>query len=504
MTESIENKKKQIINLINNENSCIVYDTNIYLNLYEYSPETAEFFAKLTNHISNKLILPSTVKREFDNNHGASINRQQNKFKNAVSNLTQPVDQMKSKLQKQFDILDSFKFPRIDELRQDIINEIERLENIFGDYVSEHGNFEELNKNFLNKDMIKQLVDKLVINNKLLEAFTLDEIYLLCAEGERRYKKRTPPGYKDGEKKTGVQAYGDLLIWKEVLAYCQEKNLNLIFVTDDVKEDWFEINDSKRIGFRLELIEEFHKQTKKDVLGVTSQEFFTAVADMYNEEVPTPAEWILGYDLENYIEQLKESFIYSDVQEALISAGDGFVDTSTLTQYDGSNFEMDEDFLENDLISYNFEGYNDGIAEYIVTFNLKLKAFSQEYGGRDDDTKEIILSAPRIHELEGEISVKIQREIDSYLDYWSDINLYDDIEIVDGALREVGTYTEDDLCIECGKEIGIYFDYEQRPICEKCIVINEKGTICTTCGRKVPYDIMYDDKTCLPCEMKNE
>ena len=76
-------------------------------------------------------------------------------------------------------------------------------------------------------------------------------IYKLCKEGEYRYKSQTPPGYKDA-KKDGVSKYGDLIVWAETYEYAVLNNKNIIFVTDDVKEDWWEKLDDGRILFRKE------------------------------------------------------------------------------------------------------------------------------------------------------------------------------------------------------------------------------------------------------------
>ncbi|MGF3104078.1 PIN-like domain-containing protein [Rossellomorea sp. DUT-2] len=407
---------------------------------------------------------------------------------------------MKDKISKQFDILKGFKFPNIEKLEGEIEEHITEVENAFKDYASELDTLKELNNRFLDNDKIKRLIDSLVNKNNLLQAFSLDEIYLLCAEGEKRYKKNTPPGYKDGKDKSGIQAYGDLLIWREAMNYCRDKKLNLIFVTDDVKEDWYELNNSERVGFRQELINEFKMQTSKDLLGVTSNELFAALADINNMEIPTTVEWVLGYDVDNYIENIMGWGITGDIIGALINSTDRFVDTSTLTNYDGSEFEIQDELLNSELISYEFEGYYDGVAEYNLKLKIKVQAISQQYWGRDHDTKDIILSDSTTHILEGELGVKVTRRIESYLEEFINDHSYGIVEIISGQLVEVYSYTEDELCIECGNEIGKYFDMNDHPICEGCMVTNSKGEICPNCGKKVAFEFMGGQGFCKNCE----
>lgn len=68
---------------------------------------------------------------------------------------------------------------------------------------------------------------------------------------------------------------------------------------------------------------------------------------------------------------------------------------------------------------------------------------------------------------------------------------------------ETECHEEPDLvyCSECGKVMGYtteYTDYDDNPLCGDCMVANEKGDICPTCGRKVPHDLM-NSGFCIDC-----
>lgn len=501
----MSNIQDELISFLQKENLCIIFDTNIYLNLYEYSPEATEFFVELANLVNDKIILPSTVKREFEKNQPMSYKRQKNKFKNAISNLLNPLNQVKDKLGKQFDILESFKYPNIKVLKEDTQTILSNLQNIFDEYINNHSEFESVYNVFLEEDIVRNLIQEIINNKNLLDDFTIDEIYLLCAEGEKRFKDEIPPGFKDDKTKKGVQAYGDFLIWKEALNYCSKNQLDLIFVTDDEKPDWYTIEKSQRKGFREELLTEFAKVTKQSVVGVTSKEFFSAVATFYNKSIPSTVEWLLGYDIESYFEELSNSNLKYEISDILCNSDVEFVDTSTLSNYDGSYFEISEDEeITVDFKNVEFNGYYDGAALYTLTIGVNLHAISSSYWGRDDDTKEIILSPADYYTLEGTLKVDITRYIESYLDYWDNSNTYDEFEIVDGLLYAIDSYNDDDLCVECGQNLGIYQNYNNELICENCITDITNGTICTTCGRKVPYEYMYDEKECKDCVYSND
>lgn len=74
-------------------------------------------------------------------------------------------------------------------------------------------------------------------------------------------------GYK-GKSTDGVRVFGDLIIWKEILRYAKDNRKPVLFVCDDVKEDWYKSvkNEKKRekseeITPREELLREFSDVT---------------------------------------------------------------------------------------------------------------------------------------------------------------------------------------------------------------------------------------------------
>ena len=79
-------------------------------------------------------------------------------------------------------------------------------------------------------------------------------------EGSKRYDNEVPPGYRD-KSKPEDERYGDLLIWFQMIGKAKEAKKPIIFVTDDNKEDWWQIFKGKTIGPRPELVNEFFATT---------------------------------------------------------------------------------------------------------------------------------------------------------------------------------------------------------------------------------------------------
>jgi hypothetical protein len=105
-------------------------------------------------------------------------------------------------------------------------------------------------------DEISNLVGE-AIGERLSEV-ELDAIY---KEGEERYKKKIPPGFRDANSKKDNEIYGDLVIWKEMIAKAKADQRGVIFITDDLKDDWWHDFKGAKLGPRPELVEEFQRET---------------------------------------------------------------------------------------------------------------------------------------------------------------------------------------------------------------------------------------------------
>lgn len=117
-----------------------------------------------------------------------------------------------------------------------------------------------------------------------------EELSRIKKEGKERFEKSIPPGYKDDKKKNNEtddnNAYGDLIIWKQIIKFAQENNVGIVFVTHDQKEDWWNIVKGKTIGPRIELRREFLEETKQFFHMYSMNSFISE----YNRIYDTPIE----------------------------------------------------------------------------------------------------------------------------------------------------------------------------------------------------------------------
>ena len=92
-----------------------------------------------------------------------------------------------------------------------------------------------------------------------------------------RADSRIPPGYADKESgNKGLNPYGDVLMWFELLEETERRKKPLIFVTKDSKGDWFAKDENKRILHpRPELATEMQRVAKQRFILYEFHDFLT-------------------------------------------------------------------------------------------------------------------------------------------------------------------------------------------------------------------------------------
>ena len=395
----------------------------------------------------------------------------------------------------------------MEDLIDNLLEKMASIEEDFDTYFKEHQNLDYLNN--WDEDKVFNLVRSLTIMPEPSASF----IYKQCHEGEYRYKQKTPPGYKDN-KKDGASKYGDLIAWVETYKYAAANCQNVIFVTDDVKEDWWERKDDGRILFREELVKEFTRKTRKGkensesllLVPMVGYDLYQAISKEYMIDAPDAMTMILDVTDEYYVDEINMK-VFDSIWSDIAYSGESYFD-------EGGSHICSEGVEEWELDDVEFDDYeridvDSGMATYIFTYSIKISGVSYEYWGRDDDTKEVITSPGRRHECSGSVSVLVTRSLESVID-WNDDFGYEDSEIKEATISEDEYEDEgsefDVYCSQCGERIGYEWDSYQRdykgnPICDDCMTTDEDGFVCPRCGYKYPEEMRGGSGTyCIDCE----
>lgn len=247
------------------ENCLFTLDTNILLNLYRYSDATRNEFIKILNAIKDRLWLPHRAAQEYFENRLIVISQQEKAYDEALKTIQT----------LQADLSNARQHPFIsDKLMQ-------KLTPVLEEVVKELTSTKVTHVTRTSSDEIQKAIGDL-FNGRVGPTYSDEQLESIAKEGEDRYARKAPPGYKDDGKEeetssaaTNYRKYGDLIVWRQIIDRATEAKKGVIFVNDDKKEDWWLIFRGKTLGPRPELIEEF--------LCKTGQGFYMYQADRFLE-----------------------------------------------------------------------------------------------------------------------------------------------------------------------------------------------------------------------------
>ena len=244
----------------------IVIDANVLLNLYRYSEDAKENLFNVLEHYKDRLWLPYQVGWEYHRNR-ISVYSEMNA---AYDQIADALDKETIEFIKKLNLSKYSRHPAIDttwfeKQIKDFITGLREQLLAMKASCTDYSSNDEIN------DRLTELFD-----GKVGDDFELSKIKELYKEGQTRYNEKIPPGYcdlKDKKDSGNRHLYGDLIWWKQVMQEARDKQRNIIVVTDDVKEDWYERIKGKTIGPRKELLQEFRIETKKDILIYPTHKF---------------------------------------------------------------------------------------------------------------------------------------------------------------------------------------------------------------------------------------
>ena len=229
-------------------NECLfVLDTNVLLDLYRYSPKSASEILDVLEKVKDRLWIPYQVAKEYHNNLYQTIKRQADTYKDAIKKI----DDLKQliSIKRSHPFLPECDLGTFSEFCDEFIQKLEKQHN-------------EVHSLLLTNQYKDRLAD--LLSDRINAAPTEAKLKELREKGKQRYEKKIPPGYMDADK-SDDGLYGDFILWSEIKEYAKQTAKNIIFVTNDQKEDWFLAVGSLTICARPELIAEFQQDTLQKI-----------------------------------------------------------------------------------------------------------------------------------------------------------------------------------------------------------------------------------------------
>src|SRR5260370_14409817 len=235
---------------------CIfVFDTNILLHIYRYKPETRKrFFFEILEGLSTRIWIPYQVAHEFQKQRLTVMKDEAKAYDEVIDLLSKTSSDLKKALNK---YNERHTFIEPSQLTSNIEQAITETKQTLSNAKRQHPDLKKV-------DTFRDKIDEL-FDGKIGKPYNEAELIEKYQEAERRFEWNIPPGSEDVEKKS-IQRYGDVILWFQILDYASTEKKPIIFITDDVKEDWWLLATQSHSPIRPhpELVQEMY--LKADVL----------------------------------------------------------------------------------------------------------------------------------------------------------------------------------------------------------------------------------------------
>ena len=297
----------------------IVLDTNVLLELYRQPANISLDVISALKRILNNIYIPRQVYDEYLKNYHKICGNEKKKYKKVTEELSDSLKKLQNDIAKKIGEYRKHNYTDISKLQNDLNDKIKDIQNIITNFEKSHHEEIQLNIDFLENDKVKEFIDLLYNQSNIGGKITFSKKLLILQEGQIRYDNLIPPGFRDSAK-VGEAKYGDLFVWKDIIAIVKEKNTNIIFVCNDTKEDWWEKNKDTPIDLRQELNEEF-KETNPSlsIHFLTLDKFFSYLAEELKLGKSKSALQLSALDDIKSILDDYEDEIYQSIGEYLIN-----------------------------------------------------------------------------------------------------------------------------------------------------------------------------------------
>lgn len=258
-----------------------IFDSCVFLNLYEYSEQTSNDLLKIIEHLKDRIWLPHQVGLEFFKERLSVIHRQKNAYSQLITALDGATEVFKKTFNKA-NLQQTHRYFDKELILNKVTSKITSLKRNINKLKEKH-------PNWTNKDEILDKITLLFDGNKHGAPFKKEDYEKICKEADRRYSEDCPPGYmdakKDNDDKTNKKKYGDYLIWRQIIDFAKKVKKPILFITEDIKEDWWKLKDKTTktiLAPRDELIKEIFEEANVNFYIYQTNQFIKNATKLFN------------------------------------------------------------------------------------------------------------------------------------------------------------------------------------------------------------------------------
>jgi uncharacterized protein YlxW (UPF0749 family) len=239
-------------------------DTNVLLSLYRLQPQARDELVRVLRSLGDRLWVPHQVALEFHQNRLNVIAEQERFFDKAKADLKAAIDDYTKKFRAFAN-----RISLADTTVQKLIDEVSAAHAAIRAEVASAEQANEIHLHNHNTDDILALLEAL-LTDRIGDPMSADELGEARKEAKRRIEAKIPPGFMDREKSDPT---GDYVLWKQLINEASKRQIPVVLITDDRKEDWFRRQHGLTLGPRIELCEEMQRDAGASFFLMTTESF---------------------------------------------------------------------------------------------------------------------------------------------------------------------------------------------------------------------------------------
>lgn len=248
------------------KNADFCLDTNLLLDVYRFTEANRTAFLKLLAAFKGRLFVPHRVALEFARNRIAVIRGHFGPQRLIKSKLDEAAKAIRDKHPKHAHM-------------GDLMAVIEAAKKLVDD---KYGSAEKKQMTLIGDDTI--LNDLLAVTgDDIGDPYPYED---LQKEYKRRKEGMIPPFCKIDDDKDEERRTGDVAIWLELMKRYEGKKKPLVFVTDDLKENWWQDAGGGRRDPQPSLVQEAYIRMEADVLFYSSERFSEVAPAFLGIDIP--------------------------------------------------------------------------------------------------------------------------------------------------------------------------------------------------------------------------
>lgn len=254
-------------------NCWFVVDANVLLNLYRYSQGTSNQLIELFRQVQSRLWIPHQAASEYHRNRLKVISGETKAYAKTIHMSRDLVASLSSDSYRNHPFAD----PAITKSTLHFLAKLEEDLDV------------RMKKRYqlISDDPLKEIIAD-IFSEGVGEPLSEEREKELAESWEVRFNSKIPPGYRDSKKEDG-RGVNDLKIWFQIIDWAKINQKDVIFITDDRKDDWRLEHEGKTLGPKPQLVEEIRREANVQFYMYQPDQFMKQATFYLDSDVSSEA-----------------------------------------------------------------------------------------------------------------------------------------------------------------------------------------------------------------------